>query len=256
MRSLVLSFIGTVMLVLGGCQSSPAPSADAVIDSARAAHGSSTLNQATVTFGFRGDAYRLRLNDGQFHYRRAFTDSLDRSVTEGLTNEGPYRVIEGDTTNLDADGRAAVDTNVNSVAYFTLLPAPLDDPGVQSSYRGRDTIDGAPYHRVQVTFRQEDGGRDWEDVFLYWFHTDTYAMDYFAYAYGLGSEEDTGTRFREAYNHRRRGGVQFADYYNYTADTLAPDQMERYPDLWARDALQEVSRVALDSVQVRPLPSS
>lgn len=256
MRSLIFAFIGTVVLVVGGCQSSPEPSADAVIDSARAAHGSSVLDRATITFEFRGESFRLRHDDGQFHYRRTFTDSLDRSVTEGLTNEGPYRVIDGDTTTLDSDGRTTVDTNVNSVAYFALLPAPLNDPAVQPSYRGRDTIDGAPYHRVQVTFQQEEGGQDWEDVFVYWFHTDTYAMDYLAYAFGLGPEEETGTRFREAYNVRRSSGVRFADYYNYTADTLSPDQMHRYPDLRSRDTLREVSRVTLDSVKVRPLSDS
>jgi hypothetical protein len=79
-------------------------------------------------------------------------------------------------------------------------------------------------------------------------------MDYLSYAFGLApGDPDTGTRFREAYNVRRINGVRVADYRNYTSDTLATDRMHRYPSLWAQDALELVSRVEIDSVQVRPL---
>ncbi len=240
-------------LLLGACQSpNSSPSAAAVIDSARAAHGASVLNRAVVTFDFRGDAYRTRQDGGVFHYRRAYTDSLGRAVTEGLTNDGPYRVVEGDTVSLTPSERASVETTVNSVAYFALLPAPLGDQAVQPSYSGRDTIDGVPYHRVRVTFRQEGGGADWEDVFVYWFRAGTYDMDYLAYAFGQGPNEEAGTRFREAYNVRRRGGVRVADYHNYTADTLTAGQMAQYPDLLKKD-VERVSEIEVDSVQVRPL---
>ena len=253
MRTL-LALCATVLLLAGGCQSPDStPSAAAVIDSARAAHGAPALDEAVVTFDFRGDDYRVRHDGGPFHYRRSYTDSLGRPVMEGLTNEGIYRVVDGDTVSLSSSERDAVETTVNSVTYFALLPAPLGDSAVQPTYSGRDTIDGVPYHRVKVTFRQEGGGKDWEDIFMYWFRTDTYAMDYLAYAFGQGSDEEPGTRFREAYNVRRVNGVRMADYHNYTVDTLSADQMEEYPDLWARDAVRLVSEIKLDSVQVRLL---
>lgn len=250
--SVLLTMMG--LFLWGGCQSPEAPSsAAAVIDSARKVHGSSVLDRAVVTFRFRGDAYRIRQEGGPFHYRRSYTDSLDRSVTEGLTNDGVYRVVGGDTVSLSASERASVETAVNSVAYFTLLPEPLGDPAVQPAYSGRDTIDNVPYHRVRVTFREEGGGEDWQDIFMYWFRTDTYEMEYLAYAFGLGPEEESGTRFREAYNARRINGVRMADYYNYTVDSLSAGQMDRYPDLWERDAVELVSQIELDSVRVRPL---
>lgn len=251
--------VGILLLVVG-CQSSAdqstgdAPSGAAVVDSAIAAHSGSTLDQSIVTFDFRGDNFRLRRDGGQFHYQRSATDSLGRSIEEGLTNDSLYRRVDGDAVSLSDDERVALDTRVNSVAYFALLPYPLEDPAAQPQYDGRDTIDGTPYHRIKVTFRQEGGGHDWEDVFMYWFDTDTYAMDYLAYAFGLGPDEEMGTRFREAYNVRRVNGVRMADYYNYTADTLGPNQLHRYPDLWAEDNVELVSRVELDSVEVRPLP--
>lgn len=252
---IALSFVAAALLLAtGGCAApEEPPSAAAVIDSARAAHGASVLSQAEVTFNFRGDAYRLRQAQGRFHYRRVYTDSLGRSVVDGLTNDGLYRVVAGDTVSLSSSEQSTVETTVNSVAYFALLPAPLGDPAVQPTYSGRDTIDGTTYHRVRVTFQREGGGQDWQDVFLYWFRTDTYAMDYLSYAYGQGPNEEAGTRFREAYNVRRLSGVRMADYRNYTADTLTVDQMTEYPNLLDDDALALVSTIEIDSVQVRPL---
>ncbi|PSQ95369.1 MAG: hypothetical protein BRD55_10850 [Bacteroidetes bacterium SW_9_63_38] len=240
-----------------GCPSpeSPGPpSAQAVIDSAVAAHGGAVLDRAVVTFTFRGDRYRLRQDNGRFLYRRSYTDSLGRRVHDGLTNEGPYRIIEGDTIALSDAEQSALHTTVNSVAYFTLLPSPLQDAAVQPTYEARDTLNGTAYHRLRVTFRREGGGQDWEDVFLYWFSVNTYEMDYLAYAYGLGTgDTDPGTRFRAAYNERRVHGVRFADYRNYTAPGLAPDQLRRYPARLAADALTLVSRVKIDSIEVRLL---
>jgi len=258
MRLLAASLASLVLLL--GCQTEgpdPAdrPSAAAIVDSAVAAHGGAVLDRAVVSFDFRGDQYRLRQDGGQFHYRRTYTDSLDRTVREGVTNAGIYRVVEGDTVALSEDERGSIETTVNSVSYFALLPHPLQDSAVQPEYSGRDTLDGVPYHRIRVTFRQEDGGQDWQDIFMYWFRTDTYAMDYLSYAFGLApTDTDTGTRFREAYNVRRVEGVRFADYMNYTSDTLSYDRMERYPALWAQEALELVSRVEIDSLRVRPLP--
>lgn len=246
-----------VLLLSVGCESPRPhlPSADAVVDSAVATHASAPLDRAVISFHFRGDRYRLRRKEGQFHYQRRYTDSLGRSVHEGITNDGPYRVVDGDTTLLSEEDRTHIDTAVNSVAYFALLPSPLQDPAVQANYDGRDTISGISYHRIQVTFRKEDGGADWEDHFLYWFRTDNYAMDYLAYAFGLGADDsNSGTRFREAYNTRRVNGVRFADFRNYTADTLGPNHMTRYPALRASEALSLVSRIELDSIQVRRLP--
>lgn len=254
MRTSISLAAAVLVLLLGACHSpESSPSATAVIDSARAAHGSSVLKRAVVTFDFRGDAYRIHQDGGQFHYRRAYTDSLGRFVTEGITNDGLYRVVEGDTVSLSPSERDAVETTVNSVTYFTLLPEPLGDSAVQPTNSGRDTIEGVPYHRVRVTFRQDGGGSDWQDVYMYWFHADTYMMDYFAYAYGQGPDEEPGTRFRKAYNIRRLHGVRVADYYNYTADTLTAEQLAQYPDLLENGALELVSKIEIDSVQVRPL---
>lgn len=257
MRSTFLIAAATLLLCCHSPEPSDPPSAHAVIDSAVAAHGGDVLDRAVVTFTFRGDRYRLRQHDGRYHYRRSYTDSLGRRVHDGLTNEGPYRVVAGDTVALSETEQSAVHTKINSVAYFTLLPHPLQDAAVEPTYEARDTIDGTAYHRLRVTFRKDGGGQDWEDVFLYWIATDTYEMDYLAYAYGLGNDDtDPGTRFRAAGNVRRINSVRFADYRNYTDSTLAPDQMQRYPTRWSQDALTLVSRIAIDNIQVHALGSN
>jgi hypothetical protein len=165
--------------------------------------------------------------------------------------------VDDDTVSLSDDERGSVTTTVNSVSYFALLPHPLGDPAAQPHYSGRDTIDGVAYHRIRVTFQRQGGGQDWEDIFMYWFRTDTYAMDYLSYAFGLApTDTDTGTRFREAYNVRRMNGVRVADYMNYTSDTLSYDRMQLYPELRAQESLDLVSRIEIDSVQVQPLSSN
>lgn len=247
---------GLLVVGGGGCTApppDPATNMEAYLDTVIAAHGGDRLDQAVVTFTFRGDAFTLRRNNGQFRYERATTDSLGRSVIEGLTNADVYRVVEGDTLTLSPDERSAVATAVNSVAYFALLPYPLQDPPVQATYAGPDTVSGAAYHRVAVSF-DEGGGQDYEDVFLYWFAQDDYAMDYLAYAFGVGGpSEDQGTRFREAFNVRTVNGVRWADYRNYRDSTLGPDALAAYPHAWADSAAERVSTVALRNISVQPL---
>lgn len=253
-----IAAVATAIALLATSACQPAaetgtPSGRAVVDSAIAAHGGAVLDHAVVTFTFRGVDFRLRQDAGRFRYQRTYTDSLDRTVREVLSNDSLSRTVDGSRVTLSDDERGSVETAVNSVAYFALLPHPLGDPAVQTAYRGRDTLDGTTYHRVRVTFEQDGGGRDWQDRFLYWFNTNTYAMDYLAYAYGFAPGEERGTRFREAYNVRRIEGVRVADYANYTDPSLALDALDRYPDRFNDDALTLVSRVELDSVQVRPL---
>jgi len=50
---------------------------------------------------------------------------------------------------------------------------------------------------LEVTFKEEGGGEDHEDKFMYWVNTQDYRIDYMAYSY---CEEDCGYRFRESEN--------------------------------------------------------
>lgn len=248
-------------LLCGGLLACAAPDADesasaraeAIIDQAIAAHGSDALDHAVVEFDFRDAHFRIRRDGGRFHYQRTYTDSLGRSVREVLSNDSLYRAVDGERLSLTEDERSSVESAVNSVTYFALLPYYLQDAAVQPEYLGVDTVAGAPYDQVRVTFRQEGGGRDWQDVFVYWFDPSDHTMDYLAYAYGFGPDEEYGTRFREAYNARTVNGIRFADYRNYTSagDTLR--DLTRYSALMAQDSLELVSQVEKDSIRVQLL---
>lgn len=262
---LYLLALGVLMPVMAGCgdDAPPGPTGDpeavALIEAARQAHGASALNHAEVRFSFRGTPFTLERHGGRFRYARTRTDSLGRSVTEVVDNNGTRRLVEGGEEQLSEAERQAVATAVNSVAYFALLPYPLADPAVQARALGRDSVEGAPYEAVEVTFAQDGGGADWEDRYLVWLHPERHTMDYLAYTYeptpGDTSRTETGHRFRRVIGVTEipvdGDTVRFQDYANLTADSLA--QLEDYPEALAAGRTIPVSEVILDSVRVEPL---
>jgi hypothetical protein len=92
---------------------------------------------------------------------------------------------------------------------------------------------------VQITFQQQGGGKDFEDVFIYWFDKDTYQLDYLAYYYNT---DETGIRFREAYNRQTVDGILFQDYVNYEPidSNITVHQTD---EQFERGLLKELSRI-------------
>lgn len=221
-----------------------------VIQQARAAHGSHVLDDSVVEFAFRESHYRIERRSGLFSYVRRYEDDEGRKVQDILDNDGVRRMIDREEVPLTERERQSVETAVNSVVYFALLPYNLADDAVRATWQGVDTIRGRVYDRVEVTFEQEGGGRDWEDRFLYWFSVDTHDMDFLAYDFHTG---DGGTRFREAINHRVVGGVRFVDYINFSGDRDSElARLEEYPRMLEISSLDTVSIVRLDGVVVHP----
>jgi hypothetical protein len=223
-----------------------------IIDRAIAAHGGAHLVNAVVEFDFRGKHFTVTRNGGLFTYERTYTDSTGL-VREVLSNDELYRSVAGVRVPLTEKERLVMQEAINSVVYFALLPFPLNDPAVQKRYVGETRIEGAPYDEVEITFRKEGGGRDYQDRFVYWIHQEHATMDYFAYYYYTSEQ---GSRFRKAVNPRTVGGVRFADYLNYksAADTLGTT-VEHYEEVIAAGGLELVSEIRLDNITVRPLPS-
>ena len=186
-----------------------------------------------------------------FQYERFYDDSTG-SVHEVLNNDDLYREVDGVRVTLTEKEWLKMEEDVNSVVYFALLPFPLNDPAVQKRYLGTATLDDEPYHKVEVTFAQEGGGRDYSDRFIYWFHRDRGTMDYLSYFYYTNV---TGSRFRKAYNVRDIGGVRFADFHNYKADvdTFRLDNVEHYDAAYHAGGLSVVSEIVLENVTVTPL---
>lgn len=230
----------------------PENPAQTIVDQAIAEHGGAVLNHAIVEFDFREFHYTITRDGGMYRYERTFTDSTGAAIHDVLDNEGITRSINGEPVTLTPEETNRIATPLNSVPYFALLPYNLKDPAVQKRVLGEVVLAGEPYDKIEVTFQQAGGGRDFEDRFIYWFHRDHHTMDYLAYAFHV---DDGGTRFREAYNVRTIGGVRFADYHNFVSDSLqAPgDPIERYDTLMEQTDLELLSDVVLENVMVRPL---
>ncbi|CAN0376390.1 unnamed protein product, partial [Scytosiphon promiscuus] len=147
----------------------------------------------------------------------------------------------------------AYTNSVNSVIYFAFLPLWLKDPAVILEDQGRSVIKGKEYHKILVTFKQEGGGDDFEDVFLYWFDVEDYSMDYLAYKYFTGKG---GMRFREAYNTRKVNGVLLQDYRNLQPKIEGGIDFDEIEKAFENDQLEELSLIILKNVKIKKIPKT
>lgn len=220
--------------------------ADRVVEKAMAHHGVEELDRDTITFDFRDKSYVYKTNDDRFQYERIFRDTAGNRIRDILTNEGFQRRVNDSTVSLPEKASNAYKHSVNSVIYFAFLPYKLNDPAVIRSYEGIDTIQETPYHRVRVDFKEEGGGKDHQDNFMYWFKKGNGRMDFLAYRY---HQDEGGVRFREAFDRRRVDGILIQDYHNFKASYDAP--LPELDEKWEKGALEKVSEIRLQNVSTK-----
>ncbi len=211
---------------------------------AREAHGSERLHQSTLEFDFRDYHYKMIRNGGRYQYERSFTDTSGQQVHDVLTNNEFIRTIDGEQVTLSEKDKSAYSNSVNSVIYFATLPYSLNDAAVQSSYLGEVEIHDTTYHKVKVTFREEGGGKDHEDEYIYWIRQGDQVIDYLAYNYQVNGG---GARFRVAYNERTIDGVRFVDYKNLKP-VPATLEVEIFDSLYQAGQLEQVSVIETANV--------
>lgn len=216
-----------------------------IVDEAIAFHGMEGLNNAEFSLTFRNIDYTYKNNNGMFEYTRTQTDSIGQTVFDVMNNDGLVRLTNGDTTEITEEKRAAYTRSVNSVIYFFRLPFGLNDDAVNKTYVGEREMKGKTYYEVKVTFAQEGGGEDFDDVFLYWFDKEDYSMDYLAYLYHT---DECGMRFREAINSRRVNGVMIQDYINLKPEDERMDIMN-IAKLYNAGELQVLSEIINEDVK-------
>ena len=105
---------------------------------------------------------------------------------------------------------------------------------------------GKTYHLLQITFREQGGGEDFDDIYLYWIEKETYLIDYLAYEFYV---DGGGKRFREAINRREINGVQFQDYNNYKADDAG--DLFIVDDLFREGKLELLSEIINENVKIK-----
>ncbi len=187
------------------------PDPEYIIQKAIEAAGGEGYLEADIRFRFRDYKYEGLFKDHQYQFKRIGYQAGD-TIIDFLDNDVYQRTINGLTVVLHDTMAIKYAASVNSVFYFVLLPLKLSDPAVRLSYDGPDSLGTKAYHRIKVTFDEEGGGEDFEDIFLYWFDQETYSMDFLAYKFFT---EGGGIRFRKAKNIREVRGLRFADYDNY-----------------------------------------
>lgn len=223
----------------------PQNKAQNIVNQSIEAHGGSQLSHAQFSFDFRKKHIEVVLNEGHYVYESILNDSIGR-VHDKLSNEGFSRSVNGNTLKLSEEDQQRYGNTLNSVVYFALLPYHLNDPAANKELLGETTIKGEPYYEIKVTFDQEGGGTDHDDVFVYWIHQTKYTMDYLAYSFQVNGG---GTRFREAYNIRHIEGIRFAHYINYES-TVQDFALEDYESLFEEGKVEELSRIRLENVEV------
>lgn len=221
-----------------------------IIDSAIAFHGGEKYYGHDISFGFRDRMYSISRSANSFAYTSTYSDSFGVHHRE-LSNDGLVVHLNGERVALSAKDSTAYAASVNSVVYFAMLPSLLTDDAVRSVYEGDESINGKSYYRVKVTFTEEGGGEDHDDVYLYWFDTTDYSLDFLAYSFLV---ENGGTRFRAVTNTRRINGIVFQDYENYKGP--APDSLQYISEMYKSGSLTLLSNIELNRISVIERPTA
>ena len=244
LRSLIIPV--TFLLCTVACKQ-PQDQAKQLINEATAAHGGDAYRNKRIEFDFRKFHLVLETQGENFRYERTYSDSTNVPIREVLTNTNFSRFANGQLQQLDTAQVGKYSRAVNSVAYFVLLPVKLNDSAVLSEYVGEATVEGKLYDKVRVRFQAEGGGKDYQDVFCYWFNRDTHTMDYLAYSEG-------GPRFRKATNPQVVGGIRFQDYINFEASKTDTSAVSTYDQKYAAGQMTELSRIEQKNIRVTDLP--
>ena len=241
--------ISIVLLFLGLYSCKPSDSkeiAQQIVDDAIEACGGDRYETRAITFDFRDRHYRWETVEGQRVMERIFTTDSGQ-VTDRIKGGRFQRFLDGRKVVVEDSMANNYRNSVNSVHYFAYLPYKLNDAAVNKEFLGRVRVHGREYDKVQVTFDQKNGGEDFRDVFVYWFNRKTKVPDYIAYEY-YGDE--TGMRFREAFNERRVNGIRFADYKNYVPINPAAS-LYQLDSLFVNGGLKMLSEIRLETIKVR-----
>ncbi len=222
-------------------------SAKEIISKSIEVSGGEKFESSVVRFDFREKEYIIHRNGGHYRYERRFNDD-STEIHDVLSNDGFERTREGVLKINVADSmKTKYSSSINSVQYFASLPYGLNAKAVKKALLDEEQIKDETYYKIKVTFKEEGGGEDFEDVFVYWVDKKLFKVDYLAYSYN--EDDGKGMRFREAYNERYVNGLRFVDYNNYKTE----DESTKLVDLgkaFENNQLKLLSKIELKNVAV------
>jgi Family of unknown function (DUF6503) len=244
MRIIYILFI---LVTLTSCKKEIPLSAQDIVDKTIEVSGGDKYLNAEIDFDFRDKHYRSVREGGKFQYERQFQDSIG-IIKDVLNNDRFQRFVNDALTKIPDSMAVKYTSSVNSVHYFALLPYGLNDAAVNKSSLGEVSIKDKLYYKIKVTFSQEGGGEDYEDVFIYWIEAETFKANYIAYSYI--EDDGVGIRFREAYNERFINGLRFVDYNNYKSEDATMDLLG-LDKAFESGSLKLLSKIELENIEVK-----
>jgi hypothetical protein len=221
------------------------PTAQEVLDKAITRHGFDIENEFEVEFDFRNNHFEANLSAQSYVLKRVSKDD-NQVIEDVISGESLVHKVNNELVRLDSEKMWRTSSDTRSVVYFALLPFSANEGAISKHLMASLKIKGEPYYKVEVTYKNNGGGEDFENVFVYWIHKKHFTVDYLAYSYYVNGG---GVRFREAINQREVNGVRFQDYINYTIDKDFPAHELDYA--FQTGQLKEISRIVLDDVVVK-----
>lgn len=242
MRKLILILITASLM---SCKDNQPKTAQQIIDKTIETSKVNLLLNSELSFDFRDYHYKAKRNDGQFVLERMKKDSIG-FINDILSNDGFKRFIDQELINIPDSMALKYSESVNSVHYFSVLPLGLNDAAVNKKRLEDISIKGKEYYKIEITFDQEGGGVDFEDVFVYWIQKETFSIDYMAYLFHVNGG---GVRFREVSKQHLIKGIRLANYNNYKP--LDPKIDVRLTDhAFMNGQLKKVSEINLENIKI------
>ena len=235
-----------ILFLISCTQVEKALSAEQIIEKAILFSGADKIGNSEVSFKFRDKEFEAIRKNGTFQLFRTFTKDSS-FIKEVLTNNGLQRLIDTKVVQVPDSMVSVYGNAINSVHYFSVLPFGLKDKAVRKKLLKATTLKGKDYYKIEVTFSEDGGGEDFEDVFIYWIGKEDFLIDYLAYSYHTNGG---GKRFRVLKEACLKNGVRFVDYLNYkplnSAISLIDIDME-----YESNQLKMVSEIILEDIKVK-----
>lgn len=232
------------LLILSSCKSKDNFTAQQIIDKSIQVSGVKKLNNGELSFQFRGRKYVAERKNGLFSLER-ITKQNDSIITDVLSNDGFNRYINNEKVMVIDSMATKYSESVNSVHYFSVLPLGLNDSAVNKKRLENTTINNQEYYKIKVTFDQEGGGTDFEDVFVYWINKNTFYIDFMAYSFHVNGG---GVRFREVRNEHFINQIRLVDYNNYKPKIASKTPVDKLDSLFAKKQLTKLSEINLENI--------
>jgi hypothetical protein len=198
-----------------------------------------------LTFKFRDKNYFAVRNNGMFELSRVFTKNND-TINDILSNSGFKRIKNSKPLKIQDSMAIKFSESVNSVHYFSILPYGLNDKAVQKKLLGETKIRGDNYYKIQITFSKENGGVDFDDIFIYWIRKGDFKIGYIAYLFHTNGG---GMRFREVRKEHIIAGISFVDYDNYKPKN-SNIKLENLDKIFEKGELEKISEINLKDIKI------